>query len=195
MNGIWRCLSRAVDQHDQVIDIAFCSRRDISSAQGFFTTSLTGQRTPTEVITARASAVANVIEGLIPAAFRGSGQRESNRCEGDHGRLTARRGPIRGLTTDRTTSIVIGGHAFVQHLRRVHDALRVGTTFAHATRQCPELAPVMRRLRCLSVRSIVLQRQRRSRLLIIADQNLRTMIFTTHDHVVHQKSSRCLLRQ
>jgi hypothetical protein len=76
-----------------------------------------------------------VIEGLIPAAFQGSGQRECNRCEGDHGKLKALLRPMRGFTTDRRTSIVIGGHAFAQRLRRVHDALGVDTkpVFREAT--------------------------------------------------------------
>jgi hypothetical protein len=42
---------------------------------------------------------------------------------------------MRGFTTDRRARIVIGGHAFAQHLRRVHDALGVDTkpVFREAT--------------------------------------------------------------
>ncbi|MCP3877326.1 MAG: hypothetical protein GY701_02865 [Sulfitobacter sp.] len=40
--------------------------------------------------------------------------------EWDHGRLKARLRPMRGLLTDRTASVVISGHAFVQNLRRGH---------------------------------------------------------------------------
>ena len=48
-------------------------------------------------------------------------------CEADHGRLKARLRPMRGRKTDRTASIVTGGHAFVQNLRRGHYELGVDT--------------------------------------------------------------------
>lgn len=56
-----------------------------------------------------------------------AGQYESNRCEADHGRLKARLRPMRGLKTDRTASVVLRGHAFVQNLRRGHYELSVET--------------------------------------------------------------------
>jgi transposase-like protein len=62
---------------------------------------------------------------LIPAAFDNTGQYENNRCECDHGRLKARLRPMRGLKTDRTASVVVRGHAFVQYLRRGHYELGV----------------------------------------------------------------------
>jgi transposase-like protein len=116
---------RAVDQHDQVIDVFASRHRDIASARKFFTTSLLAHRAPAEVITDRAPALANVIEDLIPAAFHNTGQCESNRCECDHGRLKARLRPMRGLKTDRSASVVIRGHAFTQNLRRGHYELGV----------------------------------------------------------------------
>jgi hypothetical protein len=66
-----------------------------------------------------------VIEELIPTAFHDTGQYENNRCEADHGRLKARLRPMRGLKTDRTASVVIRGHAFIQNLRRGHYELGV----------------------------------------------------------------------
>ena len=69
---------------------------------------------PAEVITDRAPALANVIEDLVPAAWHNTGQYENNRVECDHGRLKARLRPMRGLRTERTTSVVIQGHAFIQ---------------------------------------------------------------------------------
>jgi transposase-like protein len=73
-----------------------------------------------EVITDRPPALANVIEDLIPAALHNTGRYENNRCECDHGRFKARLRPMRGLKTDRTASVVIRGHAFIQNLRRGH---------------------------------------------------------------------------
>jgi IS6 family transposase len=127
VSGVWRYVYRAVDQHGQVIDVLVSRRRDIASARRFFTTALTTHHAPAEVITDRAPALANVIEELIPAAFHNTGQYENNRCAADYGRLKARLRPMRGLKTDRTASVVIRGHAFVQNLRRGHYELGVET--------------------------------------------------------------------
>jgi transposase, IS6 family len=120
VNGVWRYVYRAWNQHGQVIDVSASKRRDSASARRFFSTSLAVHRAPAEVITDRAPALAYVIEDLLPAAYRNTGQYENNRCEADHGRLKARLRPRRGLKTDRTASVVIRGHAFVQNLRRGH---------------------------------------------------------------------------
>lgn len=85
VNRVWRCVYRAVDQHGQGIDILFYGHRDIASACGCFTTSLLAHRAPSEVITDRALALANVIGDLIPVAFHYTGRCKNNRCEGDRG--------------------------------------------------------------------------------------------------------------
>ena len=125
VNGIERYVYRAVDQHSQVIDILVSPHRDIASDRWFFTASLTAHGEPTEVITDRAAALANVLDELIPGAFHNTGQYENNRCECDHGRFNARLRPMRGLKTDRTASSVTGGYANVWHLRHGHYELRV----------------------------------------------------------------------
>jgi transposase-like protein len=125
--GVGRYVYRAVDQRDQVIDVYVSKQIDIAYARRFFTASLRAHRTPTEIITDRAAALSNVIDELIPAGFHNTGQYENNRCECDHGRLKARLRPMRGLKTDRTASIVIRGHAFIQNLRRGHYELGVDT--------------------------------------------------------------------
>jgi transposase-like protein len=129
---VWRYVYRAVDQHGQVIDVLVSRRRDLASARRFFATALAAHRAPVEFISDMAAALANVIEELIPAAFHTTGQYENNRREADHGRLKARLRPMRGLKTDRTASVVIRGHAFIQNLRRGHYELGV------------EVAPVFR---------------------------------------------------
>ena len=91
----------------------------------FFTTALAAHRAPVEVITDKAPALAHVIEQLILAAFHNTGQYQNNRCDADHGRLKARLRPMRGLKTDRTASVVTGGHANIWNLRRGHDELGV----------------------------------------------------------------------
>jgi IS6 family transposase len=42
----------------------------------------------------------------------------NNPLETDHGRLKARLRPMRGLKRDRTASVIVAAHAFVQNLRR-----------------------------------------------------------------------------
>jgi transposase, IS6 family len=107
--GVWRYMYRAVDQYGQVIDVYVSNHRDIASARTFFTAALTAHGSPAEVVTDRAPALAN-------------------RVECDHGRLKARLRPMRGLKTNRTASVLIRGHAFVQNLRRGHYALGTDTT-------------------------------------------------------------------
>jgi transposase-like protein len=133
--GVWSYVYRAVDQHGQVIDVYVSRRRDIGSARTFFTAALAVHGDPAEVITDRAPALANAIVGLIPAALHNTGQYENNRVECDHGRLKARLRPMRGLRTERTVSVVIRGHAFIQNLRRGHYELAVdaGPLFGLAT--------------------------------------------------------------
>jgi hypothetical protein len=75
---------------------------------------------------------------LMPCAgWCGSMQQcPNNRVEADHGRLKARLRPMRGLKRDRTASVIIEGHTFIQNLRRGHYELGVnalpGLTIAAA---------------------------------------------------------------
>ena len=103
-------------------------RRDIASARRFFTAALTVHGDPGEVIVDRSPALANVVEELLPAALHNTGQYENNRVECDHGQLKARLRPMRGPKTERTASVVIRGHAFIQYLRRGHCELAVDAT-------------------------------------------------------------------
>ena len=118
--GTWRYVYCAVDQHGQVIDVFVSPRRNIPAARTFFTKALTGHGEPDEVITDLAQALETVIEEVIPDAFHNTEQYANNRVECDHGRLKARLRPMRGLKTDRTASVVIRGHAFIQNIRRGH---------------------------------------------------------------------------
>jgi len=118
--GTWRYVYRAVDQHGQVIDVFVSPRRNIPAARTFFTTALTAHGEPDELITDLAQALETVIEEAIPDAFHNTEQYANNRVECDHGRLKARLRPMRGLKTDRTASVVIRGHAFIQNIRRGH---------------------------------------------------------------------------
>jgi IS6 family transposase len=123
--GVWRYVYRAVHPHGQVIDVYVSRRRDTGSARRFFAVVLTVHGDTGEVITDRAPALADAIEELVPAALHNTGQCENNRVECDHGRLKARLRPMRGMKTNKTASVVIRGHAFVQNLSRGHYELAV----------------------------------------------------------------------
>jgi IS6 family transposase len=137
VSGRWRYVYRSVDQQGQVIDVYVSARRDIVAARRFFNRVITAHGRPDEVVTDLAQALETVIEELLPDAFHNTDQYANNRVECDHGRLKARLRPMRGLKTDRTASVVIAGHAFMQNVRRGHyelgveaePCLRVATSF------------------------------------------------------------------
>ncbi len=123
--GDWRYGYRAVGQYGQVVDVYVSKRRNIAAAREFFADALSAHGRPAEVTTDLAAPLLRVIDELIPEAVHDTEQYSNNRIEWDHGRLKARLRPMRGLGTDRTSSIVIRGHAFVQNLRRGHYDLGV----------------------------------------------------------------------
>ena len=86
---------------------------------------LAGRDRPKEVTTDLAAPLLRVIDELLPDALHDTTQYANNRIECDHGRLKARLRPMRGLQTDRTATVVIRCHAFVQNLRRGHYELGV----------------------------------------------------------------------
>jgi IS6 family transposase len=125
VSGSWRYFYRAVDQYGQVIDVFLSKKRDLKAATAFFANAIRSHGEPAEVTTDRAHALVRVTSDLLPTALHDTTQYANNRVEADHGRLKARLRPMRGLKRDRTASIVIQGHAFIQNLRRGHYELGV----------------------------------------------------------------------
>jgi transposase, IS6 family len=136
VSGTWRYVYRAVGQHGQVIDVFVSKRRDLKAATKFFADAIRSHGEPAEITTDRAHALVRVVMDLLPTALHDTTQYANNRVEADHGRLKARLRPMRGLKRDRTASIAIRGHAFIQNLRRGHYELgmnaRPGLTLAAA---------------------------------------------------------------
>jgi len=118
--GVWRYVYRAVDQNGQVIDVYVSKKRDVTAATRFFATVIRDHGEPTEVTTDRSPVLARTIIELLPGTHHDTTQYANNRVEADHGRLKARLRPMRWLKRDRTASVVIRGHAFMQNLRRGH---------------------------------------------------------------------------
>jgi transposase-like protein len=128
VNGVWRYVYRAVDQHGQVLDVLLTTRRDAAAARRFFTRALrTLKVIPSEVVTDAAPVYPAVLGELLPSAWHHVEQYANNPIEADHGQLKRRLRPMRGLQTDRTAQTMITGHAFLQNLRRGHYELGVDT--------------------------------------------------------------------
>jgi transposase, IS6 family len=66
-----------------------------------------------------------VPEELLPGAWHRTDRYANNRVEVDHGQLKARLRPMRGLKQDRSATVIVAGHAFVQNLRGGHYELAV----------------------------------------------------------------------
>jgi transposase-like protein len=104
-----------------VIDVFVSVRRDAKAARRFFQrASGTTKVRPAEITTDRAPVYPAVLEELLPFAWHRTDRYANNRVEADHGRRKSRLGPMRGLKQDRSARVIIGGHAFVQNLRRGH---------------------------------------------------------------------------
>ena len=116
VSGSWRYVYRAVDQYGQVIDVLLSKKRDLKVTT-FFTDAIGTHGEPAEVTTDRVGVLIRVIAELLPASLHDTTQYANNRVEADHGRLKARLRPMRGLKRDRTATIAIRGHAFIQNLR------------------------------------------------------------------------------
>jgi len=120
ISGSWRYVYRAVDQYGQVIDVFVSEKHDLRAATAFFVDAIHSHGEPAEITTDRAHALVRAVTDLLPAALHDTTQYANNRIEADHGRLKVSLRPMRGLKQDRTASVVIRGHAFVQNLRRRH---------------------------------------------------------------------------
>src|SRR4051794_27644479 len=108
VNGVWRYVYRAIDQHGQVIDVLLTTRRDAAAARQFFTRALrTPKVIPSEVVTDAAPVYPGVLDELIPSAWHHAGQYANNPIEADHSQLKGRLRPMRGLQTDWTAQVVI----------------------------------------------------------------------------------------
>jgi transposase-like protein len=93
-------------------------KRDTASATRFFTVAIAAHGDPVGVTTDKSPVLAKTIRELLPGAHHDSTQYAEHWIENDHGRLKARLRPMRRLRTDRTASVIIRRHAFMQNLRR-----------------------------------------------------------------------------
>ncbi len=114
VNGLWRYVYRAVDQHGQVIDVLVSARRDVAAARRFFRRVLTTLKvTPSEVVTDANPVYPRVIEDLVPPTWHHVERHANNPIEADHSQLKHRLRPMRGLRSDRSAETIMTGHAFM----------------------------------------------------------------------------------
>jgi transposase-like protein len=73
----------------------------------------------------------HVIEKRLPVAFHNTEQYANNRGEFDHSRLKSRLRSTRGPKTNRTASVAIRGHAFIENAQRGHYELGVDARNGH----------------------------------------------------------------
>jgi len=100
-------------------------RRNVAATTRFVETLLAGRQRPRGITTDLAAPLLRVVDDLLRDALHDTTQYANNRIECDHGRFKARLWPMRGLRADRTTTVVIRGHAFIENLRRGHYELGV----------------------------------------------------------------------
>ena len=98
VNGVWRYVYRAIDQHGQVIDVLVSARRDAAAARRFFQRALPMLKvTPSEVVTDAAPVYPAVLDDLIPSAWHHVERHANNPIEADHSQLKHR---LRGVNSD-----------------------------------------------------------------------------------------------
>jgi len=111
---------RALDHRGQVIDVYVSARRDTAAATRFFRSAIAEHGPPVEVATDVPGPSRERSRSSSPVHVTTPPRYTNYRVETDHKRLKARLRPMRGLKRDRTTNVVIAGHAFI---RRVSERL------------------------------------------------------------------------
>ena len=81
MADAWRYVYRAVDQHDQVIDVYVSKRRNIAAVRRFFGLALKAHGRPVEVTTDLAAPLLRVVDELLPEVLHDTEQYANNRVE------------------------------------------------------------------------------------------------------------------
>jgi transposase-like protein len=119
--GWWRYVYRAIDQFGQVIDSTRCHGRPPVLRAGHRHHQGQARRGHHRSGTGVSSGIGEAAAGGVARTDRYA----NNRVEADHGRLKAWLPAMRGLKQDRSTRVVLVGHAFVQNLRRGHYELAV----------------------------------------------------------------------
>ncbi len=129
IDGRWRYLFRAIDEHGQIIDVFLSDRRDAAAAQAFFETAMgTSAATPTRVTTDKAKCYPPALRAVLPQAEHRSSKYLNNGLERDHQHLKGRVRPMRRLKSTDSASNFCRGHALIRNLAQGHSRLTAGVT-------------------------------------------------------------------
>src|ERR671917_271143 len=119
-HGQWTYIYRAIDQHGQVVDAYFFTRRNAEAAETFFRRAInaTGS-TPTRVTTDKAKCYPPALRVVLPAVEHRTSKYLNNGIERDHGHLKQRLYPMRGfgypLGVEASADVIVRGHALVRN--------------------------------------------------------------------------------
>ena len=127
VGGKWADLSRAIDEHGQVVDVVLRTHRDLASARAFFVLAIYRRRTaPEDVIADKHPAYIRAIREEVPGAVpvqsglhRASGP-DTKPVERPHVPTKDRLRSMRGLQSIRTGQRLIEGVELARAVQRGH---------------------------------------------------------------------------
>jgi transposase-like protein len=117
ITGVWCYAYRAIDEHDQVIDVYVSTTRDQEAATAFFRQALQETEvTPRLVTTDKAAAYPPALREVLPGCAHVVGKSSQQRIEWDHQHLKGRVRLMRGFKKRRCAQVICAGHGFIRKL-------------------------------------------------------------------------------
>ncbi len=140
LSGKLTSIERAIDEHGQVVDAYFSTRRNATAGyplgEAFFERAIAEtERRPERVTTDKAKCYPPALRRILPGVQHRSSKYLNNGLERDHGHLKQRLRPMRGFRNASSADVLARGHALVQNLRNGFSTLStvVGRTLRLAT--------------------------------------------------------------
>jgi transposase-like protein len=124
VKGTWVYLYRAVDKAGRTVDFYLSRKRDVAAAKAFLRQAMRGQRTPTKITLDAYAASHRAVSDLkrsgeLPRRVKvRSSKYLNNLIEQDHRRVKHRLGPMLGLKSFRTASVVIAGVELAEKIKK-----------------------------------------------------------------------------
>ncbi len=129
LNGKWTYIYRAIDQHGQVVDAYFSTRRNAPAAEVFFRRAIDETDvTPVQVTTDQAKCYSPALRAVLPHVKHRTSKYLNNGLERDHSHLKQRLYPMRGFKQAASADVLARGHALVQNLRNGFSCLTAAVT-------------------------------------------------------------------
>ena len=117
VDGRWRYLFRAIDEHGQIVDVYLSDHRNTAAARAFFEEAIhASDVTPTEVTTDKAKYYPSVLGAVVPLAQHRRSKYLNNPLERDHQHLKGRVRSMRRFKNVGAASHFCRGHALIRNL-------------------------------------------------------------------------------